>query len=608
MTIQYDKIPEKYQSFVLPMVNISNIPIAKLVTTVPNDNDVTSTFWRKVCEHYYPVGYCNVRSCDGDYKVAFCTAYVRSLIENDLAALKNDVFDMKATLAAMAPFVSTLRLGSFKTTDESKLCDEEKTLTRYSMPQPDFIDRMQDANTDRQLIASKLKMIEAFNEATAQAHPNSHCDLHEILIKFKNLKIFDIQYATQELGFTFRWDSNGMSLTDVKTLGALISQSDQLITLVLKNSRISDDVCTELMKAIECRRDTLETLDLSHNKIIEIGVREISSYISGHSSAVALKSINLSHNDMTDVALTLLADALGSTNCQLTSVSLKMNTNLSDEGVARFIKSFEHNFSVKNLNLEGCNVGPLSVRAIADQILFYSRLSTLITQGETHVPENYRTLASQTTIISACEDEARYVKRGTSVKGTKPIRRIPSSTATKSVTSTTKSKTVTKKASATMSTSSSHEQSNSKSRKSQTLTFGSRSLARIASSNGSAYSLSNKGAASNTSLNSGVHSPPRASTPSEVHVAPVINSGRLRTAQDEHGIFTVSTEQLEAARKVMEMDEDGSLGWIYLFLACNNISQELIDTLKASVKRSSCIIDFGDSSKESQKRTTTDWC
>jgi hypothetical protein len=149
---------------------------------------------------------------------------------------------------------------------------DEETLIQINFI-PKAIKVVGKKDSPEETVQRKIKMIEEFQKAARSAKtdgPLSHGNLGNILKHYKNLKYLSICFKVLEQGFGFRWNLDGMSLKDVKSLQPVFESCRSLDTLILSSNGISDRVCSILCQAISDSQATIRHIGKNpgiHDKI-----------------------------------------------------------------------------------------------------------------------------------------------------------------------------------------------------------------------------------------------------------------------------------------------------------------------------------------------------
>ena len=106
----------------------------------------------------------------------------------------------------------------------------------------------------------------------------SRIDLSQILPLFANLSILDVTYLVLDVGMNYVQDDFGISLSDALNVSKYLQSTKTLTSLKLSQCLIDDETIHILMGGLQSNH-TVVSLDLSHNKISDVGARRLASWL-----------------------------------------------------------------------------------------------------------------------------------------------------------------------------------------------------------------------------------------------------------------------------------------------------------------------------------------
>ena len=221
----------------------------------------------------------------------------------------------------------------------------------------------------------------------------SHLDLSDLLFDFPHLQTLQLKYGARELAMDFDKSLFGMSLADCVSLSKLMAHTGSITTLALGENLLGDEGVMLLMAGLHpAANATLTSLDLSHNKITDIGARRIAQLLDGGMSqatpassrlppsadglaGTVLLSLNLSDNHIGAGGAAAFGAAL-SNNRGLRKLNLSLN-GLGDEGGAALLAGGTQHTALRELVLSSAELGPESGEALLNLVRFNRSLDSL---------------------------------------------------------------------------------------------------------------------------------------------------------------------------------------------------------------------------------------
>ena len=137
----------------------------------------------------------------------------------------------------------------------------------------------------------------------------------------------------------------------VRIFKALKSKHNCLKTLILTNNNITKCAADEIGLAL-MTNNTLQFLDLSHNKLQSTGIVKIMDSLTKGNET--LKVLDVECNDISDLAAVSIANTLTS-NTSLEQLNLSSNS-LKTKGAVKVLNALKTNRTLKTLSLRDCDI------------------------------------------------------------------------------------------------------------------------------------------------------------------------------------------------------------------------------------------------------------
>lgn len=155
----------------------------------------------------------------------------------------------------------------------------------------------------------------------------------------------------------------GMKLMDADNLKQCLRNTNSLVYLSLPGNLIDDDLVGTLCKGLMINK-TITQLDLSHNKIGQVGARKIAKYLLNSN---ILTHLNLCDNNIANEGSRYLCQAL-KVNTSLVSLNLKLNRIPDKSGQKMCIDLNMKHSHLQELNLSANLLGNLFCDSLAEYI------------------------------------------------------------------------------------------------------------------------------------------------------------------------------------------------------------------------------------------------
>eukprot|EP01064_Diplonema_japonicum_P003972 TRINITY_DN12635_c0_g1_i1.p1 TRINITY_DN12635_c0_g1~~TRINITY_DN12635_c0_g1_i1.p1 ORF type:complete len:528 (+),score=129.30 TRINITY_DN12635_c0_g1_i1:38-1585(+) len=209
----------------------------------------------------------------------------------------------------------------------------------------------------------------------------AHLDWVAIVRLLPKLTDLRITFSVLDIGMNFRLDMFGVRKDDIVghhhdkdlppegLVKVLRDPAVNLTRLALPENQIDDEKVKGLLLGL-IRNETIDVLDLSHNKISDDGARALSTLLMKPNKegkpGQYIRHLDLSDNLIGSSGGKALGRAL-TVNAILERFSLKLN-KLSDEGGVPIITGLASNTTLKELNLSSNSLGPLCSETLSDTL------------------------------------------------------------------------------------------------------------------------------------------------------------------------------------------------------------------------------------------------
>ena len=170
----------------------------------------------------------------------------------------------------------------------------------------------------------------------AEAINNNNCQLHTLNLSFNKISDIGAQHLAEAINNnncqlrTLDLSANSISDIGAKELAKAINNSNCLLhTSDLSANSISDTGAQHLADAINNKNCQLHTLNLSENSISDTRAQHLAEAIN---NICHLRTLNLSANDISDIGTEDLAEAINNSICQLRTLDLSLNKDITEIG------------------------------------------------------------------------------------------------------------------------------------------------------------------------------------------------------------------------------------------------------------------------------------
>ncbi|XP_053949283.1 dynein regulatory complex subunit 5 [Anastrepha ludens] len=180
---------------------------------------------------------------------------------------------------------------------------------------------------------------------------NDHIPLDFILSHLPELQMLRLTYATKTVGSNFCLGSNTLSHKDIFTLSRGLSQCYELHTFCLHSTKLESYQLPFLARALDKGCHKLTSLSIIHCALRDAGIREFLS-ICNKESFTTLETLDLTDNRITSEGAYVLSRTIK--GLSLRKLILRLNPIESD-GVAT-IFSLLQNLPIETLDISGCSI------------------------------------------------------------------------------------------------------------------------------------------------------------------------------------------------------------------------------------------------------------
>eukprot|EP01084_Bolivina_argentea_P280475 479667_1 len=238
-----------------------------------------------------------------------------------------------------------------------------------------------DSNINWNRLLESIKCSSPFIHSIKLNQLPSHLDLSQILPLFNNLSSLDVTYRTLNVGMNYNPDDFGMNLNDALNISKYLQNTKSLSTLRLSECLIDDETVHILMGGLQ-QNNTITTLDLSYNKISDVGARRLSAFLSKKDNV--LMALNLNNNQINDEGVTHIASTLKNKHLQLIELDLSLN-NVSDAGAINLFESLAVSECMQILNVSCNHITNASFVALINMVKINTSIHTLNVSGNAFI-------------------------------------------------------------------------------------------------------------------------------------------------------------------------------------------------------------------------------
>merc|ERR1711934_1193021 len=169
----------------------------------------------------------------------------------------------------------------------------------------------------------------------------SHINLEILFTELPNFSHLELTYGAKKLRLNYDRSLFGMKFSDAESLSMCLENTATLVSLSLGCNILDDDLLEILSQNF-----SLTHLDLSHNKLSDVGAQMLSEYLS---QPCTLMYLNLADNQIYGEGGLLLGRALhyNSTLCEL---NMRLN-RLGDMGGRVLLDGLVQNTTLTSVNL-----------------------------------------------------------------------------------------------------------------------------------------------------------------------------------------------------------------------------------------------------------------
>jgi len=237
---------------------------------------------------------------------------------------------------------------------------------------------MSESNINLNRLLKSIKCSSPFIHSIKLDQLPSHLDLSQILPLFNNLSSLDITYKVLSVGMNYNAEDFGMNLNDALNTSKYLHSTKSLSTLILSECLIDDETVHILMGGLQ-QNNTITTLNLSYNKISDVGARRLSSFLTKNDNVLMI--LNLNDNQINDEGVQFIADTLkNKDNSHLIELDLALN-NIGDPGAVALMEAVAISECLQILDISKNRITTKSYDAFLDLLQINSSVHTLNISG-----------------------------------------------------------------------------------------------------------------------------------------------------------------------------------------------------------------------------------
>lgn len=193
----------------------------------------------------------------------------------------------------------------------------------------------------------------------------SHYEISALFSSLPGLTKVSISFGPRRLGMNYDRAAMGMKMSDAMSVTRMLRTHRLLTSLSLPCNLIDDELVKILMEGLKYA-PFLTHLDLSHNKISDVGARRISRLLDKDSKH-CLFSLDLSDNQIHPNGALHLGVKLAE-NEILQKLNLRLN-RIGDEGAEHFFSDLRTNKAIRILNISANNISYKSIHLLSQSLM-----------------------------------------------------------------------------------------------------------------------------------------------------------------------------------------------------------------------------------------------
>ena len=167
-------------------------------------------------------------------------------------------------------------------------------------------------------------------------------------------------------------------MNDALNISKYLQTTKCLSTLILSECLIDDETIHILMGGLQ-QNNTITTLDLSYNKISDVGARRLSTFLSKSDNGLTI--LNLGNNQINDEGVGYIASTLkNKQNSHLIELDLSLN-NVNDDGAKKLFEAVAGSQRLQILNVSCNHITNNSFDAFINMIKVNKSLHNLNVSG-----------------------------------------------------------------------------------------------------------------------------------------------------------------------------------------------------------------------------------
>ncbi|CAF3665735.1 unnamed protein product, partial [Rotaria sp. Silwood1] len=147
--------------------------------------------------------------------------------------------------------------------------------------------------------------------------------------------------------------SNKITSMCVSILAEALNNNTTLEQLYLSDNQVCDNGVYSLIKILSLNNNILKRLNLTKNGITEIGAKYLAEMLKTNK---ILTHLNLGENEINDHGVQILSDAIENYNTTIQSLDISSNKLLTDESIDYLLQMIKNNSSLNKLQIYNCSL------------------------------------------------------------------------------------------------------------------------------------------------------------------------------------------------------------------------------------------------------------
>ncbi len=186
-------------------------------------------------------------------------------------------------------------------------------------------------------------------EEIGKCESHSKVDLSFRELTDRDMEIVAKEAITKKQCTVLLLNDNLITSAGVTTIANALHNNSTLQELNLWNNQVSDVGVHSLAQALSDDNSTLQSLALGQSGITDVGAQHLAEMLKINTK---LTRLWLFHNDIGDSGVQLLADALAHDNKTLQWLDLRLNKSVTDSSFDSLVSMLQQNCSLKKFWME----------------------------------------------------------------------------------------------------------------------------------------------------------------------------------------------------------------------------------------------------------------